>query len=86
MQIGTVVVQWRAGLHARCAAEIVKIANKFQSNITLKKDDNEADAKSIINILTLEASYKTALTIITDGQDEIEAIKAISEIFTKIVE
>lgn len=86
MQEQTVVIKWRAGLHARRAVDLVKVSNKFLSNILLKKDDIEADAKSIINIMTLEASYKTTLTIVTEGEDEINAMKAIVDLFTNIDE
>ncbi len=86
MQEQSVIVQWRAGLHARRAVDLVKVANKFKSTITLKKDDIEADAKSIINIMTLEAIYKTQLIILAEGDDEIEAINAIIEIFSVIDE
>lgn len=81
-----VVVKWRAGLHARRAVELVKISNKFISAITIKRDDLDADAKSIINIMTLEASYKTTLTIQVNGNDEHEAMKNIVEYFDSIDE
>ena len=42
-----VVIGNRAGIHARPAAMIVKVANKFKSDITLSKDDDEINAKSI---------------------------------------
>jgi phosphocarrier protein len=82
----SVVVPWRAGLHARRAVELVKVANKYNSSIIIKKDDIEADAKSIINLMTLEAIYKTQLIIVADGDDEEEAIKAIAELFLIIDE
>jgi len=86
MKEHTVVVKWRAGLHARRAVDLVKISNKYQSGIIIKKDDIDADAKSIINIMTLEASYKSVLTIIADGPDEEEAIKSIIEYFSNLNE
>ena len=84
MQEQTVVVKWRAGLHARRAVDLVKVSNKFQSNIIIKKGDEEAEAKSIISIMTLEASYKTILSIIVNGSDEEEALKAMVDLFNKI--
>ncbi|MCG8569391.1 MAG: HPr family phosphocarrier protein [Spirochaetes bacterium] len=78
-----VVVKWRAGLHARPASELVKLANRFQSRITIKKSDMEIDGKSVIGIMTLGAAYKTQLTIIIDGNDENEALSAIIELFDK---
>jgi phosphocarrier protein HPr len=81
-----VIVKWRAGLHARRAVDLVNVANKFRSSISVKKEDIEADAKSIINLMTLEASYKTALMIIAVGEDEDLAISAILELFNSIEE
>ncbi|MBN2544462.1 MAG: HPr family phosphocarrier protein [Spirochaetes bacterium] len=86
MKEHAVVVKWRAGLHARRAVDLVKISNKFESSITIKKDDIDADAKSIINIMTLEASYKTVLNVIVEGVDEDEALKSIIEYFSNITE
>lgn len=86
MQEHTVTVKWRAGLHARRAVDLVKISNKFQSTITLKKEDMTADAKSIINIMTLEASYKSKIVVSVEGDDEQEALDAIVELFANIDE
>jgi phosphocarrier protein len=78
-----VIVKWRAGLHARPASELVKVANKFKSRILIKNSSVEIDGKSVIGIMTLGASYKTKLTIIIDGNDEEEALTAIVELFDK---
>ena len=58
-----------------------KVANKFKSDITLSKDDDEINAKSIMGIITLAATYQTVLTLKADGADEAEAVEAISKIF-----
>ena len=76
-----VVIGNRAEIHARPAAMIVKVANKFKSDITLSKDDDEINAKSIMGIITLAATYQTVLTLKADGADEAEAVEAISKIF-----
>lgn len=76
-----VVIGNRAGIHPRPAAMIVKVANKFKSDITLSKDDDEINAKSIMGIITLAATYQTVLTLKADGPDETEAVEAISKIF-----
>ncbi|MCK4797564.1 MAG: HPr family phosphocarrier protein [Spirochaetes bacterium] len=86
MKEHTVIVKWRAGLHARRAVDLVKVSNKFQSSIIVKKGEVEADAKSIISIMTLEASYKSSLSIVVDGKDEKEAIKALVGVFNNINE
>jgi phosphotransferase system HPr (HPr) family protein len=71
------------GLHARAAAQLVRLANKFPCRITLRRDDNglAANAKSILSVLHLAAGYNTSLTIIADGEEESEAIAAIEKLF-----
>jgi phosphocarrier protein HPr len=77
MQQQTVIVKWRAGLHARPASEIVKLANQYSSEIMFKKGDMEVNAKSIIGIMTLGATYKSSIHIMIDGEDEEQALKDI---------
>ena len=76
-----VVVKNRAGIHARPAASIVKLANKFTSEIKIKKEDDEINAKSIMGIIALAAVYKTELKIIADGDDEAAAVEALYNLF-----
>ncbi len=76
-----VVVKNRAGIHARPAASIVKIANKYNCEIRIKKDDDEINAKSIMGIITLAAAFKTELKIIADGVDEQAAVDALFGLF-----
>jgi len=71
------------GLHARAAAQLVRLANNFTSNILLERRDNAvfANAKSILSVLTLAASMGTELYIKVTGEDEIEAIDAVEALF-----
>ncbi len=71
----------RAGIHARPAAEIAKTASAFESDIFLEKDTMRINAKSIMGIITLGATYKTRLRCICSGSDEENAMKAISDLF-----
>jgi len=71
----------RAGIHARPAALLVQAAKDFKSNIYLEKANNRINAKSIMGILTLAASYKTELKIIAEGDDEQQAVETIIRIF-----
>lgn len=70
------------GLHARAAAQLVRLAGKFKSRISLIRYDNAvmADAKSILSVLTLAASRGTKLQLTVEGIDEIEATKAIKDL------
>ncbi|MEP7039125.1 MAG: HPr family phosphocarrier protein [Acidobacteriota bacterium] len=73
------------GLHARAAAQLVRLAGKFKSRIILKRIDNNviADAKSILSVLTLAAAKGTHLELEVEGEDEQKALQAIEEIFAK---
>ncbi len=78
-------VTGRLGLHARAAANLVRVASQFQSSLTIKRLDGnaQADAKSILSILTLAASRGTDLKIIADGVDEQEALDAVVGLFSR---
>ncbi len=71
------------GLHARAAAQLVRLAESFKSEIIIRRPDNgaTADAKSILDILTLAASKGVKVKIEVGGADEKEALAAIVEIF-----
>ena len=68
----------KLGLHARPAAEIVKTAAKFQSNITLIRDDLEVNGKSIMGVMMLAAEFGSTITLRADGPDEDAAIEALA--------
>ena len=82
---GKVKVVNQLGLHARAAAQLVRLASKFKSRIIIKRIDNAviADAKSILSVLTLAASKSTHLELEIEGDDEQEALSAIKEMFVK---
>lgn len=73
------------GLHARAAAQLVRLAGKFKSQIKLVRTDNAvmADAKSILSVLTLAASKGTELVLTVEGTDETEATAALEELINK---
>jgi len=80
-----VQVTSRLGLHARAAANLVRVAMQFQSSLTLQRLDGnaEADAKSILSILTLAASRGTELRVVAHGDDEQEALDALVGLFSR---
>jgi len=67
----------RLGLHARAAAQLVKAANKFESEIVIEKDGSAVDGKSIMSILMLAAQKGSVISVSADGKDEKEALAAI---------
>ena len=76
-----IIVQNRAGLHARPSSLIVQTANKFRSNIMFEKENITVNAKSIMGVMTMAAGYQTELTVSADGADEAEAIAALEQLF-----
>ena len=67
----------RLGLHARAASVFVKKAGEFAAKIEVKKQDRQANGKSIMSMLLLEAAIGTSLTITADGEDEDAALAAL---------
>lgn len=72
------------GLHARAAAQLVRLAGSFQSEINLERTDNiaKANAKSILSVLNLAAAKGTKLKLIVKGDDEEKASRAVTDLFT----
>ena len=63
------IVKNKQGLHARPAAIFVQVANKFDSRITIKRDEEEVNGKSIMGILMLGAEKGSEILIEVDGED-----------------
>jgi phosphocarrier protein HPr len=80
----SITVVNRLGLHARAAAQLVRLAGTFKSKVTLSRVDTglSADAKSILTVLMLAASMGTDLKITAEGEDEQAAIDEICGLFT----
>jgi len=76
-----VVVRNRAGIHARPAALIVQTASQYAAQIEFKNDHETINAKSIMGIITLGASYNSTITISADGEDEAEAVERLAQLF-----
>ena len=67
----------KLGIHARPAAEIVKAAGKFKSNITIVRDDLEVNAKSIMGVMMLAAECGATITLRANGEDADAALDAL---------
>jgi phosphocarrier protein len=70
----------RLGLHARPAAEVVKTAAQFESDITICRDDLEVNGKSIMGVMMLAAEHGSTITLRANGPDEEKAVTALSEL------
>jgi len=73
-----VTIQNKYGLHARPAAEFVKLATKFRSEIWLRKDDVEVSGKSIMGVMMLAAECGSTIEIRAAGEDSEAAVEALS--------
>lgn len=69
------------GLHLSAAADLVKTASRFESDVRIAKDDIEVDAKSIMGLLSLAASMGSEVTVKADGPDESDAVRAVVALF-----
>ncbi|MEF8824465.1 MAG: HPr family phosphocarrier protein [Desulfohalobiaceae bacterium] len=70
------------GLHARPAAELARKADTFESDIYLELDGERADARSVLDILSLAAVRGTTLTVAASGPDANEAVEQLRRFFT----
>ena len=76
----TVQIVNKAGLHARPAAEIVKLAAKYSSDITVIRDELEVNGKSIMGVMMLAAECGSTLQLKAEGPDAAEALDALEKL------
>lgn len=67
----------RLGLHARAAAKLVHLSNRYAAEIRLVKDDVEVNGKSIMGVLMLAAPRESRIIVRAEGPDAAEAVEAI---------
>jgi phosphocarrier protein len=70
----------KLGIHARPAAEIVKTAGKFKSNVTIVRDDLEVNAKSIMGVMMLAAECGATVALRAIGDDAEAALDALAAV------
>ncbi|MCX7855923.1 MAG: HPr family phosphocarrier protein [Anaerolineae bacterium] len=68
------------GLHARPAARFVQTARRFRSRVWVLHNGREADAKSLLSLLTLGVESGAVITIRAEGEDAEEALDALEEV------
>ncbi|MEQ8331217.1 MAG: HPr family phosphocarrier protein [Longimicrobiales bacterium] len=73
----------RAGMHARPAAEFVKVAGKYASSIMVEKDGLEVNGKSIMGVLMLAAEQGSHLTVSAEGADAEAALDDLAALVGK---
>jgi phosphocarrier protein HPr len=70
----------RNGLHARPAAEMVKAAARFKSDITITRDDLEVNGKSIMGVMMLAAECGATIVLRATGPDAEQAVAALADL------
>jgi len=80
MTTKTVTLTNQVGLHARPATFFIQKANEFKSGIWIEKEERKVNAKSLLGVLSLGIVKGGEVNIITDGEDEEEAMAALLEL------
>ena len=71
------------GLHARPAAEFVKLAQEFSGSVTIEHKDNQVDGKSMIGILKLAIKQGESFLLSLDGENEEQFMENFENIINK---
>lgn len=79
---GTFEIINRLGLHARAASRLVQLAASFPCEVSVSRDDQKANAKSVMGVLLLCGAQGTAITVEASGQRAQEAVKKIGELIS----
>ncbi len=70
----------KLGIHARPAAQFVRAASRFQSDVTVVKDDESVDGKSIMGLMMLAVGCGAVITVTADGSDEADCMAALESL------
>ncbi|MEG2248341.1 MAG: HPr family phosphocarrier protein, partial [Akkermansia sp.] len=73
----------KLGIHARPAAQFVKLASKFDADISVEKDGEEVDGKSIMGLMMLAVGHGSKIIVSADGSDEVEALCALEDLIAR---
>jgi phosphocarrier protein len=73
----------KMGIHARPAAMIVRVANKYTSEVTVEKDDEQVNGKSIMGLMMLAAGSGSKLRFKADGDDAEDMLKEMTTLFER---
>ena len=79
---GAVRIRNRLGLHARPAAEFVKLASRFDADVWVEKEQLEVNGKSIMGVMMLAAEAGSSIRIRAEGSDAAPAVDALMALVT----
>jgi len=80
MRCQNIIIINKLGLHARASAKFVSLASEFAAEITLKRNSQQINGKSIMGIMMLAAAKGAEIEICADGEDEKKAIESLTEL------
>lgn len=83
MEQQSYVIIDETGIHARPATMLVQTASKFESDIQLEYNAKKVNLKSIMGVMSLGVGKDAEITIYAEGNDEADAIAAISDVLSK---
>ncbi len=70
----------RLGMHARAAAKFVSLASQYAADVTVSRNQQEVNGKSIMGVMMLAAAQGSEITIETEGDDAPAALDALTEL------
>jgi phosphocarrier protein HPr len=73
----------KLGLHARAAALLVQTVSRFEAEVTISKDGQNVDGRSIMGVLTLAATQGSEIAVEAKGKQAEEAISAVEKLIEK---
>jgi len=76
-------IQNKLGIHARPAAQFVKMASRFTCEIQVEKDGEEVDGKSIMGLMMLAAGHGSIISILAEGEDAEAALDALGDLIAR---
>ncbi|MHB0973374.1 MAG: HPr family phosphocarrier protein [Thiobacillus sp.] len=82
MQQRDVEIVNKLGLHARPSARLTQLASSFKSNVHMSRNGRRVNAKSIMGVMMLAAAKGSTVTLETEGDDEAEAIDALTSLIS----
>ncbi len=81
--IKELLVQNKMGIHARPAAMIVRITNKFKADVFVEKDDEQVNGKSIMGLMMLAAGKGSKVKFLATGEDAAQLLAELEALFAK---
>ena len=82
-QVKELLVQNKMGIHARPAAMIVRVTNKYKAEIMVEKDDEQVNGKSIMGLMMLAAAKGSLVKFIATGDDAPQMLAELEQLFSR---